>query len=156
MSFFPVSEFFTTTIPVIPAFLSSPEIVKNEPYGEKADVWAIGCILYQMCTLKPPFYFNNMLSLAKKIVEGDYEDIDDPNYSDKVSAPLCGRMCVCRFALCFLSYPQGSALCISKSKLYVHCIDFVGCFVIMRDCRLPALLCGQTQAVVWMKKKTPV
>lgn len=93
MSFLLVAEFYTTTIPVIPTFLSSPEIVKNEPYGEKADVWAIGCILYQMCTLKPPFYFNNMLSLAKKIVEGDYEDIDDPNYSDKVSKDGCSPFC---------------------------------------------------------------
>lgn len=45
----------------------SPEIVKNEPYGEKVDVWAAGCILYQMVTLTPPFYSANMLSLATKV-----------------------------------------------------------------------------------------
>lgn len=45
----------------------SPEIVKNEPYGEKADVWAVGCILYQTVTLTPPFYSANMLSLATKV-----------------------------------------------------------------------------------------
>ncbi|CAB1415296.1 unnamed protein product [Pleuronectes platessa] len=33
---------------------SCPEVVKNEPYGEKADIWALGCILYQMATLRPP------------------------------------------------------------------------------------------------------
>uniref|UniRef100_A0A665UHN8 Protein kinase domain-containing protein n=1 Tax=Echeneis naucrates TaxID=173247 RepID=A0A665UHN8_ECHNA len=43
-----------------------PEVVKNEPYGEKADIWALGCILYQMATLQPPFYSSNMLSLASK------------------------------------------------------------------------------------------
>ncbi|KAK2152163.1 hypothetical protein LSH36_338g04055, partial [Paralvinella palmiformis] len=42
-----------------------PELILNKPYGEKADIWAIGCILYQMCTLKPPFY-SNILSLAVK------------------------------------------------------------------------------------------
>lgn len=46
---------------------SSPEIVKNEPYGEKADVWALGCILYHMVSLQPPFYSTNMLSLATKV-----------------------------------------------------------------------------------------
>lgn len=45
----------------------SPEIVKSEPYGERADVWAAGCVLYQMATLRPPFYSNNMLSLATKV-----------------------------------------------------------------------------------------
>ncbi|VDI84129.1 NIMA (never in mitosis gene a)-related kinase [Mytilus galloprovincialis] len=44
-----------------------PEIVQNQPYGEKADVWALGCILYQMCMLKPPFYSDNMLSLVTKV-----------------------------------------------------------------------------------------
>lgn len=47
--------------------LLSPEVVKSEPYGEKADVWAAGCILYQMATLNPPFYSTNMLSLATKV-----------------------------------------------------------------------------------------
>lgn len=47
----------------------SPEVVKNEPYGEKADVWALGCILYQMAALQPPFYSSNMLSLANKVTE---------------------------------------------------------------------------------------
>lgn len=48
-------------------FLHSPEVVKSEPYGEKADVWAAGCILYQMATLTPPFHSTNMLSLATKV-----------------------------------------------------------------------------------------
>uniref|UniRef100_A0A3B4B4V4 Protein kinase domain-containing protein n=1 Tax=Periophthalmus magnuspinnatus TaxID=409849 RepID=A0A3B4B4V4_9GOBI len=46
---------------------SCPEVVKSEPYGEKADVWALGCVLYQMATLQPPFYSSNMLSLANKV-----------------------------------------------------------------------------------------
>lgn len=41
--------------------------MQNQPYGEKADVWALGCILYQMCMLKPPFYSDNMLSLVTKV-----------------------------------------------------------------------------------------
>ncbi|XP_062841367.1 serine/threonine-protein kinase Nek10 isoform X2 [Trichomycterus rosablanca] len=64
---------------------SCPEIVKNEPYGEKADVWAAGCVLYQMVTLKPPFYSSNMLSLATKIVEAAFEPVEDAAFSERVT-----------------------------------------------------------------------
>ncbi|XP_041963319.1 serine/threonine-protein kinase Nek10 isoform X2 [Alosa sapidissima] len=63
---------------------SCPEIVKSEPYGEKADVWAVGCILYHMVTLQPPFYSTNMLSLATKIVEAVYEPIEEGVFSERV------------------------------------------------------------------------
>uniref|UniRef100_A0A8D0HCM8 NIMA related kinase 10 n=1 Tax=Sphenodon punctatus TaxID=8508 RepID=A0A8D0HCM8_SPHPU len=65
-----------------------PEVVKSEPYGEKADVWAAGCILYQMATLNPPFYSSNMLSLATKIVEAMYEPVPEGAYSEKVSVTI--------------------------------------------------------------------
>ena len=45
----------------------SPEIVQNKPYGEKADIWSAGCLLYQMAMLQPPFYTTNLLQLAKKV-----------------------------------------------------------------------------------------
>ncbi|XP_075683297.1 serine/threonine-protein kinase Nek10 isoform X1 [Rhinoderma darwinii] len=64
---------------------SCPEVVKSEPYGEKADVWAAGCILYQMATLNPPFHSTNMLSLATKIVEAVYVPVPEELYSEKVS-----------------------------------------------------------------------
>ncbi|KAM9023042.1 LOW QUALITY PROTEIN: serine/threonine-protein kinase Nek10 [Ara ararauna] len=64
---------------------SCPEVVKSELYGEKADVWAAGCILYQMATLNPPFYSTNMLSLAAKIVGAVYEPVPEGLYSEKVS-----------------------------------------------------------------------
>ncbi|KAM7451535.1 Serine/threonine-protein kinase Nek10 [Porites harrisoni] len=64
---------------------SCPEVVQSQPYGEKADVWASGCILYQMATLQPPFYSSNMLALATKIVEAQYDPIPSGLYSSKVS-----------------------------------------------------------------------
>ncbi|KAE8596739.1 hypothetical protein XENTR_v10016225 [Xenopus tropicalis] len=63
---------------------SCPEVVKSEPYGEKADVWAAGCILYEMAALIPPFHSTNMLSLASKIVEAVYEPVPEGIYSEKV------------------------------------------------------------------------
>ncbi|NWH60265.1 NEK10 kinase, partial [Geococcyx californianus] len=67
---------------------SCPEVVKSEPYGDKADVWAAGCILYQMATLNPPFYGTNMLSLATKIVRAVYEPVPEGLYSEKVSLTI--------------------------------------------------------------------
>ncbi|XP_028927181.2 serine/threonine-protein kinase Nek10 isoform X2 [Ornithorhynchus anatinus] len=64
---------------------SCPEVVQSEPYGEKADVWAAGCILYQMATLNPPFYSTNMLSLATKIVEAVYEPVPEGVYPEKLT-----------------------------------------------------------------------
>uniref|UniRef100_A0AAY5ENI5 Protein kinase domain-containing protein n=1 Tax=Electrophorus electricus TaxID=8005 RepID=A0AAY5ENI5_ELEEL len=64
---------------------SCPEIVKSEPYGEKADVWAMGCVLYQMVALRPPFYSTNMLSLATKIVEAEFEPVEDDTFSERVT-----------------------------------------------------------------------
>ncbi|XP_076868528.1 serine/threonine-protein kinase Nek10 isoform X2 [Brachyhypopomus gauderio] len=64
---------------------SCPEIVKSEPYGEKADVWAMGCVFYEMVTLRPPFYSANMLSLATKIVEAAFEPVENNNFSERVT-----------------------------------------------------------------------
>jgi serine/threonine protein kinase len=36
----------------------APEIVKNLPYGQGVDWWAVGVMLFQMLTRKPPFYYD--------------------------------------------------------------------------------------------------
>jgi NIMA (never in mitosis gene a)-related kinase len=36
-------------------YYASPEIWKEKPYGYKADIWSVGCIVWEMITLKPPF-----------------------------------------------------------------------------------------------------
>ncbi len=46
---------------------TSPEVVENKPYTEKADIWSLGCLAYEMITLKTPFSSNNPLMLAKKV-----------------------------------------------------------------------------------------
>ena len=36
-------------------YYMSPELFKNKPYGYKSDVWALGCVLYEMCNLRHAF-----------------------------------------------------------------------------------------------------
>ena len=51
---------------------SSPEMVRNQPFTEKADIWSLGVVLYELTTLKQPFTGENPLAIARKIVEEDY------------------------------------------------------------------------------------
>lgn len=37
-----------------PAFMS-PEMLEGRPYNSKTDQWALGCVLYEMMALEPPF-----------------------------------------------------------------------------------------------------
>jgi NIMA (never in mitosis gene a)-related kinase 1/4/5 len=47
-------------------YYASPEVWKDEPYNEKSDIWSIGCVLFEMISLKPPFRAQDMEGLKKK------------------------------------------------------------------------------------------
>ncbi|XP_048197401.1 serine/threonine-protein kinase Nek3 isoform X2 [Perognathus longimembris pacificus] len=47
-----------------------PEIWENSPYNNKSDIWSLGCILYELCTLKHPFQANSWKTLILKICQG--------------------------------------------------------------------------------------
>uniref|UniRef100_H2ZV00 non-specific serine/threonine protein kinase n=1 Tax=Latimeria chalumnae TaxID=7897 RepID=H2ZV00_LATCH len=53
----------------------SPEICDNRPYNNKTDMWSLGCVLYEMCTLKHPFEANNLRHLVLKISRGHFAPI---------------------------------------------------------------------------------
>jgi NIMA (never in mitosis gene a)-related kinase len=54
-----------------PGYLS-PEICGNRQYNSKSDIWSLGCVLYQLMTLRPPFTGRNMNQLLIAIVRGHF------------------------------------------------------------------------------------
>lgn len=56
-------------------FYMSPEICKAEQYGPHSDIWALGCIIYEMCAKTPPFNAKTHFDLIQKIKSGRYPDI---------------------------------------------------------------------------------
>jgi len=53
----------------------SPEICQEKPYNQKSDIWSLGCILYEMVTLRHAFDANSMKGLVLKILRGNYPAI---------------------------------------------------------------------------------
>uniref|UniRef100_A0A8C9QVX3 non-specific serine/threonine protein kinase n=1 Tax=Scleropages formosus TaxID=113540 RepID=A0A8C9QVX3_SCLFO len=53
----------------------SPEICEGRPYNNKTDIWSLGCVLYELCTLKHPFEGSNLRQLVMKICRGHYHPV---------------------------------------------------------------------------------
>lgn len=53
----------------------SPEICQEKPYNQKSDIWSLGCILYEMTTLRHAFDASSMKGLIVKILRGQYPAI---------------------------------------------------------------------------------
>ena len=51
-------------------YYASPEVWRDEPYDLKSDIWSLGCVLFEMVTLKPPFRADDMQGLFKKVTKG--------------------------------------------------------------------------------------
>ena len=58
----------------------APEVWEDRPYDYKCDLWSLGCIIYELCTMYPPFRGTNFKNLYNNIKSGKYEPIS-PDYS---------------------------------------------------------------------------
>ena len=74
-------------------YYASPEVWKDEPYGYKSDVWSLGCVVYEMLALKPPFGGRDMDHLYKRVCKGIYPRIPD-HYSNDLWAIVQLMLCV--------------------------------------------------------------
>uniref|UniRef100_A0A914IAN1 non-specific serine/threonine protein kinase n=1 Tax=Globodera rostochiensis TaxID=31243 RepID=A0A914IAN1_GLORO len=63
-------------------YYMSPERILEESYTTKSDVWSLGCILYEMATLRSPFFGekDNISSLMQKIRDAEYPPFPDRCY----------------------------------------------------------------------------
>ncbi|XP_075253282.1 serine/threonine-protein kinase Nek4-like [Convolutriloba macropyga] len=52
-------------------YYMSPEIFQNIPYSYKSDIWSLGCILYEMTSLKHAFTAHEFSALVHKIINGE-------------------------------------------------------------------------------------
>ena len=62
-------------------YYASPEVWKDNPYDHKSDVWSLGCVLYEMITLRPPFRAKDMEGLFNKVCKGEINKIPE-KFSD--------------------------------------------------------------------------
>ncbi|KAL7407425.1 hypothetical protein ABVT39_008158 [Epinephelus coioides] len=75
-------------------YYMSPELFSNKPYNHKSDVWALGCCVYEMSTLKHAFNAKDMNSLVYRIVEGKLPQMPsryDPQLGELIKSMLCKR-----------------------------------------------------------------
>ena len=56
-------------------YYMSPEQIKESNYDAKTDIWSLGCVLYEIVALKPPFQATNHLALAGKIINSEVDRI---------------------------------------------------------------------------------
>ncbi|EAR94919.1 Serine/Threonine kinase domain protein (macronuclear) [Tetrahymena thermophila SB210] len=62
-------------------YYTSPEVWQNRPYDSKCDVWSLGCVLYEIVTLEPPFKGTSMEDLYKRVLRGNFSPINLQRYS---------------------------------------------------------------------------
>ncbi|XVE77352.1 hypothetical protein DITRI_Ditri13aG0055500 [Diplodiscus trichospermus] len=74
----------------------APEIILNQKYDAKADLWSVGAILFQLVTGKPPFHGNNQLQLFQNILRSS--ELQFPEGALEKLHPDCVDLC--RSLLC--------------------------------------------------------
>ncbi|XP_044528780.1 serine/threonine-protein kinase Nek8 isoform X3 [Gracilinanus agilis] len=64
------------TVVGTPCYIS-PELCEGKPYNQKSDIWALGCVLYELASLKRAFEAANLPALVLKIMSGTFAPISD-------------------------------------------------------------------------------
>ena len=73
---------------------SSPEVMENDIITYESDIWALGCILYEMIKLRPPFCGDNPLTIAKNVCEGNYEHLSIKDFDNEIIIDLVEKCLV--------------------------------------------------------------
>lgn len=82
---------FAHSVVGTPYFIS-PEICERKPYNDKTDIWSLGCILYELCTLRHAFEATSHAALLLKIVRSQQKPISE-TYSKELAEIIDGCLC---------------------------------------------------------------
>ena len=66
---------------ITPSYMS-PEVCASQPYDSKADVWALGVILYELITFKKPFDASQINELFESIQKDTYPPLPENTHSN--------------------------------------------------------------------------
>ena len=61
----------------------APEIIKGENYNKKVDIWAFGCIIYELFTLEVCFESKSLFDYVDKITNKQHGKINLEKYNSK-------------------------------------------------------------------------
>uniref|UniRef100_UPI00398F60E1 serine/threonine-protein kinase Nek8 isoform X2 n=1 Tax=Pristiophorus japonicus TaxID=55135 RepID=UPI00398F60E1 len=78
------------TVVGTPCYIS-PELCEGKPYNQKSDIWALGCVLYELASLKRAFEAANLPALVLKIMSGTFAPISD-QYSPELRQLILGML----------------------------------------------------------------
>ncbi|KAG0336354.1 G2-specific serine/threonine protein kinase [Podila horticola] len=52
-------------------YYMSPELISSSQYDARSDIWSLGCVVFEMCALQPPFLADTLPQLTAKIKQGN-------------------------------------------------------------------------------------
>lgn len=93
----------------------APEILDGKPYSFASDIWALGCVLYELCTGHPPFTASSTPALMNKICRGTFTPISKSKFSPRMQTVIDSMLNVN-----FDARPSTQALLMDKGlEIYV-------------------------------------
>ena len=70
----------------------APEMIdsekNNNKYSNKIDIWALGCIIYALCTLEQCFYSENIFELINNVKNCNYKDLENNDWKNIIKRLL--------------------------------------------------------------------
>ncbi|KAG2440790.1 hypothetical protein HXX76_003646 [Chlamydomonas incerta] len=78
--------------PIGTPYYMAPEIYEEQPYSFKSDVWALGCVMYEMMTGRAAFAADNLSRVVLRVIRGQYDPLPD-SYSSALRMVVTSMLC---------------------------------------------------------------
>ncbi|KAF7259621.1 hypothetical protein EG68_02938 [Paragonimus skrjabini miyazakii] len=72
-------------------YYMSPEVLKNEGYSNKSDIWSLGIVLYEMCTQKHAYTGTNLIRVLWQVLNSPCPTLPT-NYSKELQSVLVAML----------------------------------------------------------------